>query len=114
MSPTALSTLTGPTKSASERSSNPSIEDVLVSLYGGRPRGNKILTLAHESFTGSGFPYVVRWGTPSKPSGACKLAAAQTGPVPQSAIPHLNIAVMRLSVRGLTVFRQQFARSAVQ
>jgi hypothetical protein len=48
------------------------------------------LTVANESFTGSGFPSGVRWGTPSKPSGARKLAAAQTGLVPQSAIPHLN------------------------
>jgi hypothetical protein len=114
MSPIALATSTGPTKMAPTRPRNPIMEYVQHFLYGTQPRENKILTLANETFTGSGIPSGVRWGTPSKPSGARKLAAAQTGLVPQSAIPHLNIAVTRLSVRGLTVFRQQFARSAVQ
>src|SRR5690349_4247817 len=114
MSLTVLTISTGSTKSEATRPSNSIIHDVLHSLFGAQPRENKILTLANETFTGGGIPSGVRWGTPSKPSGACKLAAGQTGLVPQSAIPHLNIALKRLSVRGLTVFRQQFARSAVQ
>jgi hypothetical protein len=114
MSLTLPTTSTSSTKCTSKAHSNPSIDKVLRSLYGAQPREYKILTVANETFSGSGLLSGVRWGTPSKPSGARKLAAAQTGLVPQSAIPHLNIAVTRLSVRGLTVFRQQFARSAVQ
>ena len=111
---TLLATLNGSTRSTRKARSKSMNDEVLRSLYGAGSWGNKILTLANETFTGSGFPSGVRWGTPSKPSEATVLATAPTGLVPQSAIPHHNIAVIRLPGRGLTVFRQQFARSAVQ
>src|SRR5579863_5071144 len=42
-------------------------------------RENKILTVAHKSFSGSEYLTGVRWGTPSKPSEAGVLASARTG-----------------------------------
>jgi hypothetical protein len=67
-----------------------------------------------ETFTGRRFLGGVRWGTPSKSSEASELATAQMSLGLQPAIHSKLFAVKRLSARNLTVFRQQFARSAVQ